>query len=111
MNLVRAWVLHFLWVLPLVLLLLLFLTRQQRRVMERFAEERLLDRLVPPLNKGRRFLKAFFLLTALALVILALAGPRWGSHYQEVRQKGVDIMVLVDVSPSMTVADVAAEPP
>ncbi len=106
MNLVRAWVLHFLWVLPLVLLLLLFLARQQKRVMERFAEEKLLDRLAPKMNKGRRFLKALFLLTALGLLILALSGPRWGSHYQEVRQKGVDIMVLVDVSPSMLVADV-----
>jgi Ca-activated chloride channel homolog len=106
MNLVRVWVLHFLWVLPLALLLLLFLARQQKRAMERFAEERLLDRLAPPLNKGRRFLKALFLLTALGLVILALSGPRWGSHYQEVQQKGVDIMVLVDVSPSMMVADV-----
>ena len=36
----------------------------------------------------------------------ALAGPRWGSHYQEVSQKGVDIMILVDVSPSMLVEDV-----
>jgi Ca-activated chloride channel family protein len=106
MNLVRAWVLHFLWFIPLALLLLLFLARQQRRVMERFAEEKLLDRLAPPLNKGRRFLKPLFLLTALGLVILALSGPRWGSHYQEVQQKGVDIMVLVDVSPSMMVADV-----
>jgi Ca-activated chloride channel family protein len=106
MNLVRAWVLHFLWVLPLALLLLLFLARQQRRVMERFAEARLLDRLAPPLNKGRRFLKSIFLLAALAFLIVALSGPRWGSHYQEVRQKGVDIMALVDVSPSMLVADV-----
>jgi Ca-activated chloride channel family protein len=106
MNLVRAWMLHLLWVLPLALLLLLFLARQQRRVMERFAEERLLDRLAPPVNKGRRFLKSLFLLTAIGLLILALSGPRWGSHYQEVQQKGVDIMVLVDVSPSMMVTDV-----
>jgi Ca-activated chloride channel family protein len=106
MNLVRAWVLHFLWVLPLAVLLLLFLARQQRRGMERFAEEGLIGRLAPAVNKGRRFLKALLLLSSLGLLILALSGPRWGSHYQEVQQKGVDIMVLVDVSPSMMVADV-----
>ncbi len=39
-------------------------------------------------------------------MVFALAGPRWGSHYQEVSQKGVDIMILVDVSPSMLVEDV-----
>jgi Ca-activated chloride channel family protein len=107
MNLVRVWVLHFLWALPLALLLLLYLARRQRRGLERFAEAKLLDRLAPPLNKGRRFLKSVFLLAALGFMILALSGPRWGSRSQEVRQKGVDIMVLVDVSPSMLVADVA----
>ena len=42
----------------------------------------------------------------MGLMLFALAGPRWGSHFQEVSQKGVDIMALVDVSRSMLVADV-----
>jgi Ca-activated chloride channel family protein len=40
-------------------------------------------------------------------MIFALAGPRWGSHYQEVSQKGVDIMIVVDVSRSMWVEDIS----
>ncbi|HDH98529.1 MAG TPA: VWA domain-containing protein [Deltaproteobacteria bacterium] len=39
-------------------------------------------------------------------MVFALAGPRWGSHFQEVSQKGVDIMIAVDVSPSMLVEDI-----
>ena len=39
-------------------------------------------------------------------MLFALAGPRWGSHYEEVSQKGVDIMLLIDVSPSMLVEDI-----
>ena len=53
-----------------------------------------------------RALKVVLLLAALGLMIFALAGPRWGSHYQEVTQKGVDIVLLADVSPSMLVEDV-----
>jgi Ca-activated chloride channel family protein len=74
--------------------------------MGRFADEALLGRLTGEELKGRRFLKGLLLLLGMGLMIFSLAGPRWGSRFQEVRQKGVDIMVLVDVSPSMLVEDV-----
>ncbi len=105
MTFARFWILHFFWLLPLVILLLLFHYRQRTRAMERFAESQLLTRLAGEVRQGRIFLKGFFLVSSLALVLFALAGPRWGSHYQEVSQKGVDIMILVDVSPSMLVED------
>jgi len=73
--------------------------------MELFADSVLLIRLAGKDQKRRPFLKGLFLITALGLMLFALAGPRWGSHYQEVSQKGVDIMMLVDVSPSMLVED------
>ncbi len=74
--------------------------------MERLADPELLVRLAGEDRGRRRFLKGFFLLTGLGLMLFALAGPRWGSHYQEASQKGVDIMILVDVSPSMLVEDI-----
>jgi len=74
--------------------------------MEQFADPELLTRLAGEERNRIRFFKGLFLLTALGLMFVALAGPRWGSHFQEVHQKGVDIMILVDVSPSMLVEDV-----
>jgi len=74
--------------------------------MEQFADTELLERLTGKEHKEKRFLKGIFLVSALGFMIVALAGPRWGSHYQEVTQKGVDIMVAVDVSPSMMVEDI-----
>ncbi len=98
-------ILHILWLLPLAGLALVLACRQKERALVRFADPELLDRLTGKAQGRRRFLKGFFLLSALGLIIFALAGPRWGSHYQEVSQKGVDIMLLVDVSPSMLVED------
>ena len=37
---------------------------------------------------------------------LALAQPRWGFEWREVKRKGVDIFVLLDVSKSMLTEDV-----
>jgi Ca-activated chloride channel family protein len=106
MMLADPWVLHFLWLLPAAAMALLFAGRKKRRAMERLAGPELLYRLMGKEQKGRRFLKASFLLLSLGLMLFALAGPRWGSHYQEVHRRGADIMVAVDVSPSMLVEDV-----
>ena len=106
MNLSHPWILHFLWLLPLVAVTFLVVYRKRRQALIRFAEPELLKRLAPGGSRGRRVLKAVLCLLALGCMLLALAGPRWGSHYQEVTQKGVDIVIALDVSPSMLVEDV-----
>ena len=106
MTIAYLWVLNFLWLLPLVMVALIFYRHQKRRWLAQFAEEPLLPRLIGAEQRGGSFLKGLLLLSALGSMILALAGPRWGSHYQEVSRKGVDIMILVDVSSSMLVADI-----
>lgn len=106
MNLAHPWILHFLWLAPLTALLFIVHNRQKTRAMERFADPELLKRLTGDVRRGRRVLRSACLLAALILMILALAGPRWGSHYQEVSQKGVDILIVLDVSRSMLVEDV-----
>ncbi len=55
-----------------------------------------------------RFLKRALLAiqaTALALTVLALARPQRGRVYEEVESRGVDIMLCLDVSESMSAPD------
>jgi Ca-activated chloride channel family protein len=47
------------------------------------------------------------LIAAVALVIVALARPQWGFTWQEVKQRGVDIVVAIDTSKSMLATDIA----
>ena len=106
MTLASAWILHFLWMLPLSAFLLVVQYRRRRQAMERFAEPELLERITVSVHAGKRVVIVTLFLAAMGLMVFALAGPRWGSRYQEVSRKGVDIMVMVDVSRSMMVADV-----
>ena len=106
MTFVRLWIFNLLWILPVMIFVLMVYDRRKKRAIERLADQELLLRLTGKEMKGRRFVKGLFLILTVGLLILALAGPRWGSHYQEVSQKGVDIMILVDVSPSMLVEDI-----
>jgi len=107
MNLSHLWMLNLLWLLPLAALVLIFQSRKKKRALQVFADAHLLARLAAHNHRGRRFIKALLLLLSLGLMLFALAGPRWGSHYEEVSQKGVDIMLLIDVSPSMLVEDIS----
>lgn len=52
-----------------------------------------------------RHLVAFLKYTALCLMIIALARPQWGSQKKNVETEGVNIILAVDVSGSMSALD------
>lgn len=107
MTIARPWLLSLLALIPVICLVLVIEARIRQKALLRFAEPELLERLYGKISGGRTFLKAFFFTAAFACLILALAGPRWGSHYEEITHKGVDIMVVMDTSPSMLAQDVS----
>ena len=41
-----------------------------------------------------------------SLLVVALAGPKWGFHWQEVQREGIDLIVALDTSRSMLATDV-----
>ena len=55
---------------------------------------------------ARRIMRFILLLLVLALVIVSLARPRWGYAFDEVKRKGLDLLLAVDVSRSMLSNDV-----
>ena len=50
------------------------------------------------------------LLPSRLLVLIALARPQWGFRWQQVRRRGLDILVVLDTSNSMRADRPAAEP-
>jgi Ca-activated chloride channel homolog len=98
-----------LWLLVLIPVSAGFLVwglRRRRQALERFAEARLLAALAPDLDEQRLRWRAGLLVAALALLVVALAAPQWGFHWEEVHREGVDIVVALDTSRSMLAEDV-----
>ncbi len=95
-----------LWLLPLVAGVLAYAHRKRTAAARRFVDERMLLRLVPLETAGRAWLKAALLLVGLTLLIVALAGPRFGEYYEKVARRGVDCFICLDVSRSMLAEDV-----
>ncbi len=94
--------------LALPLLTLIFV-RAERRSIERlheFIAPRLLPQLIGNVDRGRRFWRFALQVIALGFAIVALAQPRWGYTYQDVKRKGLDLLLAVDTSRSMLSNDV-----
>jgi Ca-activated chloride channel family protein len=99
--------LPFLAAVPLVGLALVALWRWRARAEAAYAGRGALDAVSPGRSPARRALKAGLLLAALALLALAVARPQVGSREVPLERRGVDLMIVLDVSESMEASDVA----
>ena len=99
--------LFWLWILPVVAGLLLHAHRRRLAAAGRFADQAMVERLMPALGGPRPWVKGTIILLAVGCLIVASARPRFGVYFEKVTQRGVDLFVLLDVSRSMTVEDVA----
>ncbi|HVS15769.1 MAG TPA: VWA domain-containing protein [Thermoanaerobaculia bacterium] len=104
----RPDLLWLLWLAPALALFLVWSYRRRERSLREFAAPDLLARLASGVSRPRRFLKASLLVLALGAGLLALSDVRVGYVWEEVRRRGVDIVVALDVSDSMLVEDAAA---
>jgi Ca-activated chloride channel family protein len=97
------------WALLLIpALIALFVYAEHRALtrLETFVSGRLLPQLAGTVNRPRRILKFALQLLGLALAIVSLAQPRWGYIFQDVKRKGLDVIIAVDTSRSMLSNDV-----
>ena len=102
---------------PFLLVLLLLLPagaalgiraeRRRRAALARFGDPALLDELSAIPDARRRLARHLLRLAALALLVVALARPQLGQHPALIARAGRDVLVLLDLSRSMNVADAA----
>ncbi|UCH64482.1 MAG: VWA domain-containing protein [Ignavibacterium sp.] len=98
--------LNALYLLPVLVVIFWLLYRKKNRLLENFAEKELHSVVVPLYSNIKNYLKFGVILIALVCVILAAANPQVGTKLQEVKQTGIDVFILLDVSLSMTAEDI-----
>ena len=98
--------LYLLWALPVMSLVMYWASRRRRAAIERLGDPGLIDSLSRSVNRRGRRLVYVLWFAALAVAIFALARPQWGSEVQSVEQRGVQMMVVLDISTSMLAQDI-----
>ncbi len=97
--------LDLLWAVPVMAALLVLALRRRAQLLARLgalASERVSQRALS-IHRWR----ALFWLLGMVLGLLALAQPRWGYRWQELKREGLDIVVVLDVSMSMDAEDIS----
>ena len=97
--------LYLLLLIPLLALFYALVARRRRHLLAKFGNLELLKGLMPDFSRGRLRLKFTLYLLAFACVVLAAARPQFGSKLREEKAKGVEMMLVVDVSNSMLAED------
>jgi Ca-activated chloride channel family protein len=84
----------------------LWANRKQKYAMAKLGDPSLIQKLSNNINwRGRRWRTALWLF-ALAMLIISLARPQWGSEVREIDQEGLQVMIALDVSQSMLADDI-----
>ncbi len=81
--------------------------RKRRSLIAQFVQSRLLAHLTVGVSTRRQKLRMALVVAAVGLLLVVLARPQWGFHWEEARQRGLDIVIAIDTSRSMLAEDLA----
>ncbi|MCU0608145.1 MAG: VWA domain-containing protein [Chitinispirillaceae bacterium] len=92
---------------PLFIGFFLWAWQRKRLALARFAELRLLEKLMPAALFSRQAAKGTLLIFFFVFLVCALVRPRFGVKMEMFERRGIDLMVALDISESMLAQDIA----
>jgi Ca-activated chloride channel family protein len=99
---------HLIWLWALIPLALLFIYGLWARfaALKKIGNLTTLSRLAASRSPAKLIWKAIFTWIAMASLLVAFAAPQIGTRLKEVKKKGIDIVIALDVSNSMLAEDI-----
>lgn len=92
--------------IPILILVYIYMQKNLNKLLEKFADTKLHNILFPLKSKIKSHLKFGIYTFSLMLILIALARPQIGTKIEEVKQIGIDVYILLDVSKSMLAEDI-----
>lgn len=93
--------LYLLAILPVMILLYLYSRNSRKRNIAKYGDPELVERLIPKNAKLRSKFNFWAVIVATALIIVALARPRYGVGKETITTMGVETVIALDISNSM----------
>jgi Ca-activated chloride channel family protein len=101
---------EFLWgllLIPLLIICFILVSRWKKKALANFGDKKVVMLMMPEVSLSKPWLKFTLFVIAYGLLLIGAADPQIGSKMEEVKRKGADIMILLDVSNSMLAKDLA----
>lgn len=94
-------------VIPVLWLLFIVMRVWRSRMLKKFADAPHLAQLAPRISRFKPWLKLTIISAGFVFLAIGLANPQTGGKKQEVKHKGMDLMICLDVSNSMLAEDLS----
>jgi Ca-activated chloride channel family protein len=98
--------LFILLVIPILIAIFIFYKIQRKRNIIKFGDPELLNQLMPNVSEVRPTVKFIIQMVSVALLVIVIARPQFGTKKEEVKRQGIEVMVALDISNSMLAEDV-----
>ncbi len=98
--------LYFLWLIPVLVAFYWFTLKKQNKTLENFAGQKMHSILFPLRSNFKSSLKFGLSLIAFILITIAVANPQIGTKIEDMKQIGIEVYILLDVSKSMGAEDI-----
>lgn len=99
-------VLHWLWSIVILAGFLFWAIKRKQSVLRLFASKDIIKEIANSCSDRMAIIRSVLIVCVFCLSIIALARPQWGFEWQEIKRKGLDILIVVDTSKSMLTRDV-----
>lgn len=94
------------WVVLGLLIFYIWAFKAREKAVEMFVQKHLIESILNSYSAKKARFKTCILLFVCLLFIIALMRPQWGYKLEEIKRKGVDIVIALDVSKSMLAEDI-----
>ena len=98
--------LHWLWILPVLFVLFRIWSKRAEARFRKNLGGKTVPLLTASVSQKKRKWKIYLQLIALTLMIVSYARPQAGVGYQNVKNEGIEILLVMDVSNSMRAEDI-----
>lgn len=98
--------LFLLLIIPVLVIIFVFYRIQKQKNIIKFGDPELLAGLMPNVSTFRPTIKFIIQLIVVALLVVVVARPQFGTKAEEVKRQGIEVMIALDISNSMMAADV-----
>ncbi len=104
-QLENKYFLYALGLVPVFIIIYWLVNRWRRKALAAYGDVSIVKQLIPDVSVSKRIWKFILFSMAFAMVIIGIVNPQVGTKLEEVKRKGADLMICLDVSNSMKAED------
>ncbi len=92
-------------IIPTLIVVFVLIQGWRKRAIKKYGDVFLIHKLIPNVSAAKRIWKFILYTFAIGFLIIGIVNPQLGTKLEEVKRKGADLMICLDVSNSMKAED------